>query len=413
MTHPRVWPNHHSQAILGTKFYRWVLWIDGDDSLRQTIRRVIYKLHPTFGRGVAISEDPSNHFRIDATGWGSFYARVLITYAGGATEEIPYFIDVTQFYRHDGPVYYKRCPKVNLTEEELLQFYSYGIRDFSGIEMQPSRGDAPLTQATLVAANFLNASLEGVKFLGANLAMTNFQGANLSNVDLSGANLTACRLTEATLSGAILYGVNRTDWIVDGARATHVFIDALARTRVPYGRDFAAHEFSQWLAELNDMKKIAAPGSPRAFISYARQDEKIVHAIDQWLRDHGIDVLLDKREFVAGQDLYKEIIDTMSRADKVIICYSANSKDRRYTMLEQRMAQELEHRNNETNADRAYMVYFCLDHEHAPLEYAHRISIRAKGAVFEDACQQLLNAIHDRGNETPPVDLSAWLGRPI
>jgi hypothetical protein len=126
------------------------------------------------------------------------------------------------------------------------------------------------------------------------------------------------------------------------------------------------------------------------FLSYAWRDKKAVLAIDQWLRDKGARVLIDEREFWAGEDIQEHIIRTLRQASVVICVYSKNSASRPYPILERRLAEELQ-RGARTEEPR--VVYLCLDNTPLPPQQAFRLAVRAKGRGFEDVCADLWRGI--------------------
>ena len=407
----KIWPNHRSQPLRGTKFYRWVLWIEGDESVLRTISKVKYILHPTFNEGEIESSDASFNFRIEATGWGSFYIRVIVYYDGGFSEQISYLLDVNQFFQREGPPVMKRCPSERINAKQLPQLYADGYRDFSEVIITHD-SEKSLLGKELVAADFEKAKLSGLYMVGTNLAMCNFQEADLSETNLAGANLTRARLTCANITGAIPYGVNKTDWLIDGIKATYIFVDGKGGNRVPFGRNFEEEEFSRWLMALKDLDELLPPNSPKVFISYSWKDEEAVLAVDQWLRNHGINVLIDKRDFMVGGDLYEEINNKIITADKVVVFYSENSKDRPYTTLERRIAQQVEARSQGNGTKKILLIYLQLDDEQLPTEVSHRLSIRAKGRSFAEVCEKLLDAILEHKSSSPAVDLTRYKDKP-
>src|ERR1700730_9993319 len=84
------------------------------------------------------------------------------------------------------------------------------------------------------------------------------------------------------------------------------------------------------------------PLRPTIFINYARADELSALAIDQWLRDRGARVLIDRRDFIPGNDLEAEIVRCISSSGKLVCIYSATSAQRPYPELERRIASALE-----------------------------------------------------------------------
>jgi Pentapeptide repeats (8 copies) len=84
-----------------------------------------------------------------------------------------------------------------MTAEELLERYSAGERDFSGV--------------TIKSGNLINANLRDINLSDTDLSFTlliatQLQGANLSEACLEGANLTCADLSCANLSRATLNG---------------------------------------------------------------------------------------------------------------------------------------------------------------------------------------------------------------
>src|SRR5262249_25780991 len=151
---------------------------------------------------------------------------------------------------------------------------------------------------------------------------------------------------------------------------------------------------------------------PKVFMSYSWQDEEAVLAIDQWLRNHGIEVFIDRRDFIVGSDIYNEMSSKIRAADKVIIFHSGNSSNRPYTTLERRMAQEREASAQGGGMPKIIMIYLQLDDEPLPPEATHRLSIRAKGNTFEYVCAKLLDAIYERRTESLIVDVEQYKMKP-
>src|SRR5262245_51870374 len=81
---------------------------------------------------------------------------------------------------------------------------------------------------------------------------------------------------------------------------------------------------------------------PIVFLSYAWADEARVNKLDQWLRDHEIDVIRDKRDFKAGSSIKENISKSAYSADKVIAVYSERSRTSDWTIYEHQIAEEVE-----------------------------------------------------------------------
>jgi hypothetical protein len=259
-----IWPNHRSHPIPATSYYRWVLWLEGDDSDLDQVSSVRYILHPTFEREYAESSNRSDNFRIDARGWGSFYVDVRIRFNAGFEERISYFLDVRQFFRRREAERPKRYEASEISIEELSSAYEDGFRDFSNIRIFPSNSD-DLIGVSLAGADFHESDFTDVSLIGANLARTNLSRTRFVNSDLSGSNLTFARLTEADMSGAILHAVNRTNWIIDGVFASHAFLDRARKRRIPSDCFFASSEFEKWLKDIPTMENVLPPETRTVF----------------------------------------------------------------------------------------------------------------------------------------------------
>ena len=114
---------------------------------------------------------------------------------------------------------------------------------------------------------------------------------------------------------------------------------------------------------------------PRVFLSYSHEDRESVAAVDQWLRDHDVRVDLDERDFVAGRDIRDEVLRCIDQAGKVICFYSSASKDRYYTKLERRLAEEMEQRAIAAGQEKAVLLYFRLDETPLPAESSYRLAV--------------------------------------
>jgi uncharacterized protein len=144
-----------------------------------------------------------------------------------------------------------------------------------------------------------------------------------------------------------------------------------------------------------------------AFLSYAHKDQEAVLAVDQWLRDHGILTRLDRYDFRYGQGLREEIKRSMHESSSIVVFFSKNSKHRKYTRLERKLANSLQ------QDGRSRVIYFCLDDTPFPDEHAAaRVEIRAKGKTFEDACSELLAGILSLRRVAEGVDLGPYATHP-
>ncbi len=117
--------------------------------------------------------------------------------------------------------------KVSRFEDELLQSYALGERDFRGVDLQ----HADLSHANLEGSDFSNALLCGAKLDGANLDSANLfgadlMGASLTRAVLSFANLARANLRNADLTGATLTGISGDATDFSGALLIRASLEA-------------------------------------------------------------------------------------------------------------------------------------------------------------------------------------------
>ncbi len=97
--------------------------------------------------------------------------------------------------------------------EELLNRYTAGERDFTGVDL--SEGN--LRGANLSGVNLSQANLSVANLSGANLSRANLSGARLNVARLSGVNLTLANLNNASLNVANLIRANLSGAQIVGA----------------------------------------------------------------------------------------------------------------------------------------------------------------------------------------------------
>ena len=136
-----------------------------------------------------------------------------------------------------------------------------------------------------------------------------------------------------------------------------------------------------------------------------------VLAVDQWLRDRGARVLIDDRDFWAGDDIQDQIVRVINAAGIVVCFCSESSASRPYPKLEQRLAQEFE-RMSAADATAKRLIYFCLDDTVLPVEQTFRLAVQAKGKTFLAAWEELWRGITRSVAEPKAIDLSRYRDRP-
>lgn len=92
-------------------------------------------------------------------------------------------------------------------EEDLLEQYSRGRRDFSGLDLS----DFDLRGATLDGSNFKKTELQSVLLIAASLKDTNFRGANLKRALLCDSDVTRANFKGANLTHTNMDRANTKD----------------------------------------------------------------------------------------------------------------------------------------------------------------------------------------------------------
>ncbi len=127
---------------------------------------------------------------------------------------------------------------------------------------------------------------------------------------------------------------------------------------------------------------------PSVFLSYAWSDSERVNKLDQWLRDHGIQVIRDKDSFIAGESVQENIARAISVADKIVAVLSTNSHNRDWPNLERSLAEQLEGR-----IGASVLIYLQLDDTKLPVHDSARVAIAARGVPLKEIGERLLHAV--------------------
>jgi len=97
-----------------------------------------------------------------------------------------------------------------VTREQLLESYSAGKRNFSGIEFDdgPDLSDVDLSEASfehcfLPDTNFSRANLEGCRFFECNIKCSDFTESNLTNASIRNCSVEATGYKSAIISGLL------------------------------------------------------------------------------------------------------------------------------------------------------------------------------------------------------------------
>ena len=134
--------------------------------------------------------------------------------------------------------------------------------------------------------------------------------------------------------------------------------------------------------------------TPSVFLSYAWKDSSKVDKLGQWLGDHGVRVIRDQTFFKAGESIPANIRRAVAEADKVVVVFSANSRERDWPRLESAVAEELEQRIGGT-----LLLYLCLDDTKLPAPDPTRLAVRAKDRPLKQVGAELLHALTGAGLE--------------
>jgi hypothetical protein len=127
---------------------------------------------------------------------------------------------------------------------------------------------------------------------------------------------------------------------------------------------------------------------PSVFLSYAWSDSERVNKLDQWLRDHGVQVIRDKDSFIAGESVQENIARAISAADKIVAILSRNSRNRDWPNLERSLAEQLEGRIGSS-----VLIYLQLDDTKLPAHDSTRVAISARGVPLKEIGERLLHAV--------------------
>jgi hypothetical protein len=128
---------------------------------------------------------------------------------------------------------------------------------------------------------------------------------------------------------------------------------------------------------------------PTVFLSYAWADRIPVDKLDQWLRDHGVNVIRDINDFEAGSNIKDNIWASVHLADKVIAVYSKRSRNRDWPNFEHQISEQVE-----LQIGAPVLIYLRLDETPLKKHDPHRIAIPASGSTLKEVGQAILKALN-------------------
>jgi transcription initiation factor IIF auxiliary subunit len=87
---------------IGNDYWKWWIWIEGNDKDLDKIKNVIYNLHYTFTNPVRIINTRENKFRLETSGWGTFTIYARLNFEDNSVIELQHELEL---YYDDG----KKC----------------------------------------------------------------------------------------------------------------------------------------------------------------------------------------------------------------------------------------------------------------------------------------------------------------
>ena len=138
------------------------------------------------------------------------------------------------------------------------------------------------------------------------------------------------------------------------------------------------------------------PSFHRVFLSYAWADSARVDLLDQWLRDHGLSVSRDIRDFEAGQELQDEITTNLNFSDRAVAVVTASSRVRDWPTFERFVAAKIE----ELRGERC-LIYLLLDNAEPPKHDSGRINVVGTGRPLKEIGEAILRSVTGSGANPP------------
>ena len=182
--------------------------------------------------------------------------------------------------------------------------------------------------------------------------------------------------------------------------AEYLFLDREKKIKVEFKNK---EEFNSFIKLMDFHGNIEPAQMPCVFLSYARADSPQVLAVDKWLREKGISVILDERDFYIGENIRNEIINSLKRSDVIVCFISKHSMDRPYPKFEREIA------NNLRIDGKANVIYFKLEEIETDIEHEHRLYIPGHRLSYEKACEQLWQGILGLKRQPKSLDVKPFV----
>jgi TIR domain/Pentapeptide repeats (8 copies) len=234
-------------------------------------------------------------------------------------------------------------------------------------------------ESVIPGADLRGANCKEVTFAGADLTGVDFRSANLRGASFTRAILVKAKFSRANLAFVSFGGADVSE--ADFREARNLTVQQLESVAYAENVRYDARQFGQ---------PMLPQRPPNIFLSYAWQDKAAVLAVDQWLRSRGAQVLIDERNFLAGESIREEILRWIGNAGVVVVFISHASKDRAYPRLEREIAETLR-----TSGDKR-VIYFNLDDTIVDAVHAGRLYVPGYELSLEAACEKLWDAILER-----------------
>lgn len=103
-------------------YWRWAIWLDGDDAELDEIRQVTYQLHPTFKNPVRRSEARRRGFRLESGGWGEFMVNITIQKKNGETIRRQHWLSLRDDFAPERPSSVKRAQGYTGSKSVFLSY---------------------------------------------------------------------------------------------------------------------------------------------------------------------------------------------------------------------------------------------------------------------------------------------------
>ncbi len=214
--------------------------------------------------------------------------------------------------------------------------------------------------------------------------------------DLSGANLCG-----TDMSNAITDIFTEVDILDLNVKKAHIDV----YTSFPSGYTVS----SDVIFISQSQKHHTHNSSAQIFISYTWANDEVVMAIDQWLRNKGLNTRLDKRDFFGGSRIRDEIMRVMQECEVILIFYSKESAAKPWPQFEREYAGDLEMNAKQEGKQAPRIVYIVTDNIPLPnISEKNRLAIMAKGKRFELVCEEIYHSILQLPKSADKIDLDQW-----